>query len=95
MSVEHEFTHVATPQENCYIESFHSIVESAVCTKYEFGSLSEAKAVFGRFMNFYNQELLHGSLNNLSPNQYLEAQKHTQRLRTLDSQQRLETKQKI
>jgi putative transposase len=94
MAVEHEFTRVATPQENCYIESFHSIVESAVCTKYEFGSLSEAKAVFGRFMNFYNQERLHGSLNNLSPNQYLEAQKHTQRLRTLDSQPLLETKQK-
>ncbi|MEI6848385.1 MAG: DDE-type integrase/transposase/recombinase [Chlorobiaceae bacterium] len=26
MDVDHECTHVATPQENCYIESFHSIV---------------------------------------------------------------------
>jgi putative transposase len=94
MAVEHEFTRVATPQENCYIESFHSIVESAVCTKYEFESLSEAKAVFGRFMNFYNQQRLHGSLSNLSPNQFLEDKKHPQKLRILPNQQLLETNQK-
>jgi putative transposase len=91
MSVDHEFTHVATPQENCYIESFHSIVESAVCTKYEFENLTEAKATFNRFMNFYNQERLHGSLNNLSPNQFLEGKKLTQKLRPLPSQQPLVT----
>jgi putative transposase len=91
MAVDHEFTHVATPQENCYIESFHSIVESAVCVKYEFESLTEAKATFNRFMNFYNQERLHGSLNNLSPNQFLEGKKLIQKLRTLPSQQPLVT----
>jgi putative transposase len=91
MSVDHEFTHVATPQENCYIESFHSIVESAVCVKYEFENLAEAKATFNRFMNFYNQERLHGSLDNLSPNQFLEGKKLTQKLRTLPSQQPLVT----
>jgi putative transposase len=95
MAVDHEFTHVATPQENCYIESFHSIVESAVCVKCEFENLAEAKATFNRFMNFYNQERLHGSLDNLSPNQFLEGKKHTQKLRTLPSQQQLETNPKI
>jgi putative transposase len=95
MSVDHEFTHVATPQENCYIESFHSIVESAVCAKYEFENLTEAKATFNRFMNFYNQERLHGSLQNLSPNKFLEGKKYTQKLRTLPSQQPLETNLKI
>lgn len=95
MSVDHEFTHIATPQENCYIESFHSIVESAVCVKYEFENLAEAKATFNRFMNFYNQERLHGSLDNLSPNLFLEGKKITQKLRTLPSQQQLETNPKI
>lgn len=95
MAVDHEFTHVATPQENCYIESFHSIVENAVCVKYEFENLAEAKATFNRFMNFYNQERLHGSLNNLSPSQFLESKKLTQKLRNLPSQQQLETNTKI
>lgn len=95
MAVDHEFTHVATPQENCYIESFHSIVESAVCAKYEFENLVEAKATFNRFMNFYNLERLHGSLDNLSPNQFLVGKKLSQKLRTLPSQQQLETKPKI
>jgi transposase InsO family protein len=91
MAVDHEFTHVATPQENCYIESFHSIVDSAVCTKYEFENLAEAKATFNRFINFYNQERLHGSLDNISPNQFLESKKYTQKLRTFPSQQQMQT----
>lgn len=81
MSIDHEFTHVATPQENCYIESFHSIVESAVCGKYEFESLQEAKQTFNRFMNFYNQNRIHGSLGMLSPNQFLQKQESYQSLR--------------
>lgn len=81
MSIEHEFTHVATPQENCYIESFHSIVESAVCAKYEFESLQEAKETFNRFMNFYNQDRIHGSLGMVSPNQFLQNQEAAQKLR--------------
>ena len=81
MSIDHEFTHVATPQENCYIESFHSIVESAVCVKYEFESLQEAKQTFNRFMNFYNQDRIHGSLGMISPNQFLQKQESSQSLR--------------
>jgi hypothetical protein len=50
-----------------------------------FESLTEAKATFNRFMNFYNKERLHGSLDNLSPNQFLEGKKLTQKLRTLPS----------
>ena len=83
MSIDHEFTHVASPQENCYIESFHSIVENAVCAKYEFESLEGAKNVFNRFMNFYNQDRIHGSLSMLSPNQFLQKQEVPQKLRII------------
>jgi len=83
MHIDHEFTHVASPQENCYIESFHSIVESAVCTRYEFESLQQAKEVFNRFINFYNQDRIHGSLNLLSPNQFLHQQQAAQKLRAI------------
>ena len=83
MRIDHEFTHVASPQENCYIESYHSIVESAVCAKHELESLEEAKEVFNRFVNFYNQGRAHGSLHMLSPNQFLREQQATHRLRLL------------
>lgn len=81
MSVDHEFTHIASPQENCYIESFHSIVESAVCAKYEFESLQEAKETFNRFMSFYNQDRIHGSLGRVSANQFLQKQESSRSLR--------------
>ena len=81
MSIDHEFTHVATPQENCYIESFHSIVESAVCARYDFGNLEEAKQTFNRFMNFYNHDRIHGSLGMLSPNKFLQKKESSQSLR--------------
>lgn len=83
MCIDHEFTHVASPQENCYIESYHSIVESTVCARYELESLEEAKEVFNRFINFYNQNRIHGSLNMLSPNQYLLQQQTNQNLRLI------------
>ena len=83
MSIYREFTHVASPQENCYIESYHSIVESAVCAKHELESLEEAKEVFNRFVNFYNQGRIHGSLHMLSPNQFLQEQQATHRLRLI------------
>ena len=83
MRIEHEFTHVASPQENCYIESYHSIVESSVCARYELESLQEAKEVFNRFINFYNQNRVHGSLHMLAPNQFLLQQQKAQSLRII------------
>lgn len=71
MQIEHEFTHVASPQENCYIESFHSIVEACVCRKYEFETMEEAQRIFAQFMNFYNQERIHGGIGKMSPQRFL------------------------
>jgi putative transposase len=33
-----EFTHIAIPQENAYIEAFHSIVQREVIDRFEFRS---------------------------------------------------------
>ena len=71
MNIQHEFTHIASPQENCYIESFHSIVERTICRVYDFETIEEAKEVFHRFMNFYNLERLHGGIGNKSPQELL------------------------
>ena len=83
ISVTHEFTHVASPQENCYIESYHSIIESAVCQKYQFESLDEAQRELNEFLNFYNQERIHGGLNYQSPAQWLQNQENPVTLKEL------------
>jgi hypothetical protein len=38
-----EFTHVATPEENSYIEAFHSILQRELIDRFEFSSFYEAK----------------------------------------------------
>jgi putative transposase len=53
--IKQEFTHVATPQENSYIEAFHSILEHDVIERNEFGSYYEAKEVLGRYFSHYNR----------------------------------------
>ncbi|MEO1519036.1 MAG: integrase core domain-containing protein, partial [Bacteroidota bacterium] len=66
-----EFTLPATPQQNAHIESYHSIVESVICQKYEFDNLLEAQQTFNRWIDFYNFERLHSGIKYLSPSDYL------------------------
>lgn len=74
--VEQEFIHVATPQENSFIEAYHSIVERELLQPRQFANMEEALQTFERWMQFYNHRRLHGSLNNSTPalvwNQYEE-----------------------
>lgn len=64
-----EFTHIATPEENAYIESFHSILESTVVQRDEFASYYEAKQAIKTFMEHYNQKRKHRSLGFKTPMQ--------------------------
>ena len=65
-----EFCHVATPEEDGYIESFHSIVERELVRRHEWQSLAELVDLMNRYVYFYNEDRLHGSLGNISPNQF-------------------------
>ena len=67
--VEHEFTHVATPEENCFIEAYHSILEKQLLKYHEFTGIGEAKDVFDRWRTFYNERKRHGSLKRKTPQQ--------------------------
>ncbi len=67
--VTQEFTHVATPQENCFIEAYHSILEGQLLQTVEFSDIEEAIAVFHRWRTFYNERRRHGSLGQCSPKQ--------------------------
>lgn len=44
-----EFTHVATPEENAYIEALHSNLQREVIERFEFDSIYHAQMVFNRY----------------------------------------------
>jgi len=57
-----EFTHVATPDENSYIEAFHSIVQREVIDRFEFQSFYEAKSTLEAHRRWYNNRRKHKRL---------------------------------
>lgn len=52
--VNQEFTHVATPEENAYIEALHSNLQREVVERYEFESIFHAQMTFHRYYEWYN-----------------------------------------
>lgn len=62
-----EFTHIATPQENSYIEAFHSIVQTEVVDRFEFLGYYEALHTFQKHRQWYNTERKHGQLGRITP----------------------------
>jgi transposase InsO family protein len=62
-----EFTHVATPQENSYIEAFHSIVQREVVDRNDFASGYEAKLAFAAHFQWYNHGRRHGMIGKITP----------------------------
>lgn len=69
--VNQEFTHVATPEENAYIEALHSNVQREVVERFEFESIYHAQMIFQRYYQWYNHHRKHGALGRKSPEQYL------------------------
>jgi transposase InsO family protein len=64
-----EFTHIATPQENAYIEAFHSILEREVTHRFLFESGYEAKTTLIDYFLFYNNKRRHRKLGFITPMQ--------------------------
>lgn len=62
-----EFTHIATPEENSYIEAYHSIFESEVVQRFELNSFYEANMTITAYVEFYNNRRLHGGLHFKTP----------------------------
>lgn len=65
-----EFTHVATPEENGHIESFHAILEAALQDE-EFDSAADAKQFLDKFYDYYNHRRIHSSICGLPPLAFL------------------------
>ncbi|MPM88702.1 hypothetical protein SDC9_135806 [bioreactor metagenome] len=70
MNITHEFTHVATPEENAYVESLFSCVEKEVILEYEFDSLHHAREVFKRYFLYHNTKRRRHALGRRSPQDY-------------------------
>jgi hypothetical protein len=64
-----EFTHVATPEENAYIEAYHGILETEVVQRFEFESYYEARLTIETYVDFYNNRRLHGGIDFKTPAQ--------------------------
>jgi transposase InsO family protein len=64
-----EFTHIATPQDNGYIEGFHSIIQREVVDRFEFSSFYDAKTTFSQHKTWYNEIRKHGLLGKMTPQQ--------------------------
>jgi hypothetical protein len=69
MKVDQEFTHVAAPEENAFIESYLSIVKRSIERRFEFESIYNAGLVMNRWEKHYNERRLHGGIDDKSPQQ--------------------------
>jgi putative transposase len=68
--VDHERIPPKTPNKNAHIESFHAILENERLSKDEYASYQEAYESVTEFITFYNQRRIHGSLYDLSPEEF-------------------------
>lgn len=70
-----EFSRVATPEDNAYIEALHSNLQREVIDRFEFDSIYHTQAIIDRYYKWYNEKRRHGSLAGRTPqavyNQYL------------------------
>ena len=69
LEAQQEFTHVATPEENSYIEAFHSILQRELIDRYEFSSYYEAKLHVEQYMQWYNYVRKHKRIGRITPHQ--------------------------
>ena len=65
--VSQEFIHVATPEENCFIEAYHSIMQRELLDPRQFDSIEHSQQVMQRWQQFYNHRRRHDSLDGSRP----------------------------
>jgi transposase InsO family protein len=71
MGVIQEFTHIATPEENSYIESLHSSLERELIKRNWFESLYHARMKIKDYYMIYCYRRKHRALKKRSPYQYI------------------------
>ena len=69
--IQNEYIHPGTPQQNGHIESLHGTIQRLVCTSYTFESLDQAREVFTRFYDTYNNKRIMRAILYHTPAQFL------------------------
>lgn len=82
IGVQQEFTHVATPEENAHVEAYHGTLKRDVFDRFEYRNFGEIQQILKRYVEFYNNERVHGLLGNEIPNEKWEKEKHLIPLKT-------------
>lgn len=67
----HEFIPPRTPDRNAFVEAFFSILERELLSDRYFATFLDAYNSVVRFISFYNNRRLHGSLDDRSPEMFL------------------------
>ena len=67
LEAQQEFRHVATPEENAYIEAFHSIQQAELMDRFIFSSYYDAKQHIEKYMNWYSCKRKHGAIGFITP----------------------------
>ncbi len=65
-----EFIKPGKPTQNAFIERFNRMYRTEILDFYLFRTLNEAREITERWLNEYNSERPHESLNNLTPEEY-------------------------
>ncbi len=63
-----EFTHVATPEDNSYIEALHGLLEKELFQRYEYENYYQARLLVANYYMFYNAMRPHSGIGYRSPN---------------------------
>lgn len=69
--VYQEFTYVATPEENAYIEAIHSTIQGEIVERFELEFNYHAHIIYQHYYDWYNHHHKHGALEIKSAEQYL------------------------
>ena len=70
LNIDHEFTHPGVPEENAFIESWHSIFQTEVADRFVFESFEQADHTIQRHRFWYQFQRLHSSLTYQTPDEF-------------------------
>ena len=88
--ISHSKTRARHPQSNGKIERFHKSLKSECVRRTAMGSLDEARTLIAKYVNDYNNNRLHSSLQYLTPADYLKGDEHIAN-RLAERQRKLKT----